>query len=60
MKTYKCCVCDYLYREEKGEPQKGIPELTEWQDLPQDFRCPICGANKEAFALYEEKTTIRA
>ena len=34
--------------------------MTEWQDLPEDYVCPICGVNKEAFALVEDTTTIKA
>lgn len=60
MKKYKCNTCDYIYDEAKGEPQNGIPEMTEWQDLPEDYVCPICRVNKEAFALVEDTTTIKA
>lgn len=59
MKKYKCAVCDYIYDEAKGEPRNGIPEMTEWEHLPQDYTCPECGVNKESFALYEEMTTIK-
>ena len=60
MKKYKCSVCDYIYDEAKGEPDHGIPEMTEWKDLPEDYACPLCGLGREAFALYEETTTIKA
>lgn len=60
LKKYKCNTCDYIYDEAKGEPKNGIPEMTEWQDLPADYVCPVCGVNKESFALYEETTTIKA
>ena len=60
MKKYKCNTCDYIYDEAKGEPGNGIQEMTEWQDLPADYVCPICGVNKEAFALVEATTTIKA
>ena len=60
MKQYKCAVCDYIYDEAKGEPKKNIPELTEWEELPMNFVCPKCGANREAFALWEETKTIKA
>ena len=56
MKKYKCSVCDYIYDEAKGEPDHGIPEMTEWKD----YACPLCGLGREAFALYEETTTIKA
>ena len=59
MKKYKCDTCDYIYDEAKGEPENGIAPMTEWEDLPPDYVCPICGLGKEAFALYEEDTTIK-
>lgn len=59
MKKYKCDTCDYIYDEAKGEPENGIAPMTEWEDLPSDYVCPICGLGKEAFALYEEETTIK-
>ena len=60
MKKYKCSVCDYIYDEAKGEPDHGIPEMTEWKDLPEDYACPLCGLGREAFAHSEETTTIKA
>ena len=48
MKKYKCSVCDYIYDEAKGEPDHGIPEMTEWKDLPEDYACPLCGLGREA------------
>ena len=45
MKKYKCSVCDYIYDEAKGEPDHGIPEMTEWKDLPEDY------APKEVLAM---------
>ena len=59
VKKYKCNTCDYIYDEAKGEPENGIVAMTEWNDLPLEYVCPICGLNKEAFALYEEQTTIK-
>lgn len=60
MKKYKCSVCDYFYEEAKGEPERGIPAMTEWEDLPADYACPVCGQGKEAFALYEDNVTVKA
>ena len=34
MKKYKCNTCDYIYDEAKGEPERGIVAMTEWNDLP--------------------------
>lgn len=53
MKRYVCSVCGYVYEEEKGIPGAGIPAGTKWEDLPDDWVCPLCGAGKRAF---REKT----
>lgn len=49
MKTYKCTVCGYVYREERGESRCDIPPKTAFEDLPDYFRCPTCNESKMAF-----------
>ena len=49
MKKYVCSICGYVYDEEKGIPEKGINPGTKWEDLPDDFKCPWCGAPKTMF-----------
>lgn len=49
MKQMVCSVCSYTYDEMKGIPEAGIAPGTRWEDLPDDWRCPWCGAGKEAF-----------
>ena len=49
MKTYVCSVCGYAYEEEKGIPSAGIVPGTRWEDLPEGWVCPLCGADKAAF-----------
>ncbi len=44
------CVCGYIYDETAGEPDSGIDPGTKWEDLPDDFVCPICGMGKDAFS----------
>jgi rubredoxin len=51
MKKYVCEVCGYVYDEEKGAPDEGIPAGTKWEDVPADWECPDCGASKDAFEL---------
>jgi flavin reductase (DIM6/NTAB) family NADH-FMN oxidoreductase RutF/rubredoxin len=46
---YVCTVCGYVYDSEKGDPDNGIPPGTQFDDLPEDWVCPVCGANKDAF-----------
>lgn len=49
MKSYVCSVCGYVYEEAKGIPEAGIAPGTRWEDLPDDWTCPLCGASKSAF-----------
>lgn len=44
-----CIICGYTYDPEQGEPGYGIPPGTAFDDLPEDFKCPICSASKEYF-----------
>ena len=46
---HKCLLCDYVYNEEKGDPEHGIPPGTKWEDIDDDFVCPECGASKADF-----------
>lgn len=48
---YKCTMCGYIYREEKGEPRLEIAPGTRFDDLPDDFKCPTCNQPKMAFEL---------
>ncbi|MEF8848491.1 MAG: flavin reductase [Candidatus Thermoplasmatota archaeon] len=49
MDKYVCTVCGYVYDPEKGDPDNGIEPGTKFEDLPDDWVCPVCGAEKEAF-----------
>lgn len=50
MKKYVCGVCGYIYNEAAGIPDSGISPGTKWEDLPESWVCPWCGAAKSAFA----------
>jgi len=43
------CVCGYMYDEAVGDPNNGIQPGTKWDDLPDDFVCPLCGLGKDIF-----------
>ena len=43
VKRYKCRVCTYIYSPLRGEPHNGIPAGTAFEDLPENYVCPICG-----------------
>lgn len=47
--TYDCQLCGYEYDPVEGDPDNGIPPGTPFEDLPDDWSCPICGAGKEDF-----------
>ncbi|MFW5746909.1 MAG: rubredoxin [Nanoarchaeota archaeon] len=49
MAKYKCTVCDYVYDEEKGDPDNGINPGTAFSDLDDDWLCPECGVGKDMF-----------
>jgi flavin reductase (DIM6/NTAB) family NADH-FMN oxidoreductase RutF/rubredoxin len=49
MKKYKCTTCGYIYDPEKGDPDSGIKPGTTFEKLPDDWICPVCGADKSAF-----------
>ena len=46
---YVCTVSGWEYDEEKGAPEQGIAPGTKFEDLPEDFACPLCGVGKELF-----------
>ncbi|HKK42687.1 MAG TPA: rubredoxin [Bacteroidales bacterium] len=53
MRVYKCTVCGFLYDPDQGDPESGIDPGVEFDDLPDDYICPVCGAGKEEFEEYE-------
>jgi rubredoxin len=53
MKVYMCVICGFLYEEEKGLPEQGIPPGTRWEDIPETWKCPDCGAGKDEFEMIE-------
>jgi len=56
MQKFKCSICGYVYDEAAGIPEKGIASGTKWEDLPDDFACPVCAAPKSVFKPSEEST----
>jgi len=49
IERYRCTVCGYIYDPEKGDPDSGINPGTPFENLPADWVCPVCGADKSAF-----------
>ena len=51
MKRYVCLLCGYVYDEAKGWPEDGSEPGTRWQDVPDEWLCPDCGATKMEFEM---------
>lgn len=49
MSQYTCTICGYVYDPEQGDPANGIDPGTAFEDLPDSWVCPICGASKDDF-----------
>ncbi len=49
MDRYVCTICGYVYDPEQGEPDNDIAAGTSFDDLPDDYECPICGGGKDDF-----------
>ncbi|MGA0264448.1 MAG: rubredoxin [Lysobacterales bacterium] len=52
-KAWMCIICGWIYDEEKGLPEEGIEPGTRWEDVPEWWVCPDCGAGKEDFEMVE-------
>ncbi len=50
---YVCDICGWEYDPELGDTESGIAEGTAWEDIPEDWTCPVCGATKENFSPVE-------
>ena len=51
MEKYRCVICDYIYDPELGDPDSGIAPGTSFDDIPEDWVCPLCGADKSNFEM---------
>ncbi|MGB4505446.1 MAG: rubredoxin [Syntrophaceticus sp.] len=49
MDIYECTICGYEYDPAEGDPENGIAPGTPFEELPDDWVCPVCGAGKDAF-----------
>ncbi|HSB52046.1 MAG TPA: rubredoxin [Dissulfurispiraceae bacterium] len=54
MKKWECNVCGYVYDPEIGDPDGGIKPGTSFEELPDTWECPICGAKKDEFSEVAE------
>lgn len=49
MKQYECVACGYIYDPAQGDPDNGIEPGTAFEDIPEDWLCPVCGVPKSEF-----------
>ena len=54
MAKYICTVCGYEYDPEQGDPDSSIAPGTAFEDIADDWSCPVCGVTKDQFELAEE------
>jgi rubredoxin len=54
MTMYVCDLCGYIYDPADGDPDNGVAPGTVWEDVPEDWLCPLCGAGKEDFSVVAE------
>ena len=54
MKKYLCEACGYIYDPEVGDPDNGVEAGTAFEDIPEDWLCPLCGLGKDAFVETEK------
>ncbi len=50
MKNYVCDVCGYVYDPTVGDPDNGVVAGTSFENLPDDWACPLCGVGKDQFS----------
>ncbi|MDQ7031604.1 MAG: rubredoxin [Desulfonauticus sp.] len=50
MERWVCTICGYVYDPKKGDSDNGVAPNTKFEDVPEDWVCPVCGAPKEQFS----------
>lgn len=53
MEKWVCTVCGYVYDPAEGDPDNGIKPGTPFEELPEDWECPVCGVGKDEFEKEE-------
>ncbi len=49
MQKWSCTICQYVYDPAEGDPNNGVNRGTPFEELPDDWVCPLCGASKDLF-----------
>ena len=55
MSKWKCMACSYVYDPQAGDPEHGVPPGTPWEQVPEDWVCPVCGVPKDMFEEMAEE-----
>lgn len=59
-RQYICRACGLIYDEAEGDPDSGLAPGTRFEDIPDDWECPLCGVTKTDFELFEKRTPVAA
>ena len=59
MKKYRCVVCEWIYDPAVGDPDGGIAPGTPFEEIPDDWACPVCGVDKSNFEEVEQEAPLR-
>ena len=54
MGKWRCTVCNYIYDPAAGDPDGGVAPGTPFEEIPEDWTCPLCGVTKDMFEKAEE------
>ena len=55
---YTCDICAWIYNEVEGYPENAIVPGTKWEDMLDDFVCPLCGVGKDSFSKTNQQRVI--
>ena len=48
-RKFDCQICGHVYDEAEGDPDSGLPPGTRWEDVPEDWECPVCRVRKSDY-----------
>ena len=57
-KQFLCRACGWIYDEKLGDPDGGLPAGTRFEDIPEDWECPLCGVTKRAFEPFVSRDEV--
>ena len=58
MERMQCDNCGYVYDKDQGDEKNGVAPGTAWEDVPDDYKCPECGADKSKFIIEQALITL--